>query len=237
MAICSVLRANNLTSIRAVRQSFSQAAPMAVRIVQFRGAHPGGVYTASSALRALYVESLPPPRVRSVMASISCVDVTLIRAAHLSTAFESFTSDPSLPGLNSTLPKRRTNARRQYTCSRSVSLKPSFRRAECILSNSSMSFQSEPLGDDRRRLAQHVKHVVVALAMKMGADAWLFEKVDGGDCTENDAFVRELDIEVLAEAAGIVVADRLCVAERFHDWVRLHESRRNFVRHSLAPIG
>jgi hypothetical protein len=43
----------------------------------------------------------------------------------------------------------------------------------------------------------------------MVADAWLLEKIDGRERTQDDTLVGELDIKVLSEAGRVIVPDRL----------------------------
>ena len=57
--------------------------------------------------------------------------------------------------------------------------------------------------------AHHVEDVEVTFALALGDDAGFLEEVVGDVAGEGDAGIVEMDLHVLAEAAGVVVAARL----------------------------
>ena len=77
-----------------------------------------------------------------------------------------------------------------------------------------------------------VQDVVVALSAHVLSDARLLQQIGGGESAENLPLFVELDVEVLAEARGVVVTHGLGVADGLHDWVGLHQPRRGRV---VAP--
>lgn len=64
----------------------------------------------------------------------------------------------------------------------------------------------------------------VPLAGLLLHHARLLEQIVGDDATHGIRLIVELDVHVLSEAAGVVVAVRLCVAEGFQNCIALDQN-------------